>query len=391
MKQALEGICIVDLSRLLPGPYCSMLLADLGAEVIKVEDPHLGDPTRWTPPQAHDTGIVFLNLNRNKRSLTLNLKDPRGVAIFHRLAERADVILETFRPGVMDRLGIGYKAIAAINPQIIYCSLTGYGQSGPYRDRSGHDLNYISLAGILGLTTDQEGRPTIPGTQIADLAGAMAATIAILAALLARQRLGHGQYIDVAMTDVAVSLLTVAAASAFAGHPLPVGGRFELNGRFPFFNIYETSDGGFVSLGALEPKFWQEFCRAVGRADWLDKQFVSDQEREQLFAELRQLFRSKSRREWEEIFTDADACCEPVLSLDEAFSHPQVQHRQMIVDVPEPERGTVRHLASPLKLSETPPSIRTPAPQLGQHTVTILHELGYTEAECQELKQAGVI
>jgi crotonobetainyl-CoA:carnitine CoA-transferase CaiB-like acyl-CoA transferase len=368
-----------------------MLLADLGADVIKIEEPHLGDPTRWTPPQINDTGIVFLNLNRNKRSLTLNLKNPRGVEVFHRLAEQADVILEGFRPGVVDRLGIGYDAMAAINPRIVYCSLTGYGQSGPYRDRSGHDLNYISLAGVLGLTTDQQGRPAIPGTQIADLGGAMAATIAILAALLARERQGQGQYIDVAMMDVAVGLLTIAAATTFAGDPLPVGGRFALNGLFPFFNVYETSDGGFISLGALEPKFWHDFCHTVGRLDWMDKQFGSDEERNVLFAELRQLFRSKSRQAWEQMFANADACCEPVLSLDEAFSHPQVQHRQMVAEVQDPERGAVRHLASPFKFSETPASIRTPAPQLGQHTEEILREHGYTDAQCLELSQAGVI
>ncbi|MBI3948878.1 MAG: CoA transferase [Acidobacteria bacterium] len=390
MTQALEGIRVLDLSRLLPGPYCSLLLADLGAEVIKIEEPTLGDPTRWTPPRIKETGIAFLNLNRNKKSLTLNLKDPQGVEVFHKLAQRADVILEGFRPGVVDRLGIGYEAITKINPGIVYCSLTGYGQDGPYRDRSGHDLNYLSLAGMLGLTTDEQGRPAIPGVQIADLGGALAATIAILAGLLARDRLGRGQYIDVAMMDVAVALLQIAAATVFAGSSLAIGGRFGLNGLFPFYSIYETKDGQYISVGALEPKFWKNFCQTLGRPDLAEKQFASGKEREAIFTELRHIFRSKLRQEWQQVFAQADACCEPVLTLEEAFAHPQVQYRQMITEVEHPDWGTIRQLGTPFKFSETPAAARTAAPQLGQHTEEILQELGYSELQIRDLKKEGV-
>jgi crotonobetainyl-CoA:carnitine CoA-transferase CaiB-like acyl-CoA transferase len=391
MTLALEGIRVLDLSRLLPGPYCSMLLADLGADVVKIEEPSLGDPTRWTPPRIEDTGIAFLNLNRNKKSLTLNLKAPQGVEVFHKLAERADVILEGFRPGVVDRLGIGREAMAKINPRIVYCSMTGYGQSGPYRDRSGHDVNYIGLAGALGLTTDEQGRPAIPGVQMADLGAALSATIAILAALLARERTGRGQSIDVAMMDAVVGLLPIAAASVFGAEPLPVGGRFGLNGLFPCYSVYETKDGQYMSVGPLEPKFWRNLCQALGRPDLEDKQFPSGTEREAVLAELRSLFRSKSRQEWMALLDQADACCEPVLTLEEAFAHPQVQHRQMVVEVEHPGLGRVRHLGPLFKLSETPATVRTTAPQLGQHTEEILKELGYTQAQRHELRKAGVV
>ncbi len=390
MALALEGIRVLDLSRLLPGPYCSMILADLGAEVIKIEEPNWGDPTRWTPPRRKDVSIAFLNLNRNKKSVTLNLKQPQGVEIFRRLAQRADVILEGFRPGVVDQLGIGYEDIRQLNPRIIYCSLSGYGQDGPYRHRSGHDLNYIALAGALGLTADEQGRPVIPAAQLADLGGAMAATIAILAALLARERLGRGQYIDVALLDAALGLLPVAAASVFAGQSLPVGGRFGLNGLFPFYSVYETKDGRYLAVAPLEPKFWQNLCQALGRPDLSDKQFAQGEERQALFDELRRLFLTKSLNEWREILDRADVCCEPVLSLEEALHHPQIAHRQMVVQMTHPDVGDVKFLTLPFKLSETPATIRTPAPRLGQHTEAILRELGYTDEHIRALNKAGV-
>jgi crotonobetainyl-CoA:carnitine CoA-transferase CaiB-like acyl-CoA transferase len=390
MALALEGIRVLDLSRLLPGPYCSMLLADLGAEVIKIEEPTLGDPLRWIPPRVNDVGVAFLNVNRNKKSIALNLKHPPGAEVFRKLAERADVILEGFRPGVMERLGIGHEAISQINRRIVYCSLTGYGQDGPYRDRGGHDVNYISLAGVLGLTTDDQGRPVMPGVQMADLGGALAATIAILAALLARERSGRGQYIDVAMMDVAVGLLPVAAATIFSGSSLGVGGRFGLNGLFPFYHVYETKDGQYLSVGTLEPKFWRNLCQALDRPDLADKQFASGQERQVLFAELRDIFRSKSRQEWLKVFAHADACCEPVLTLEEAFADPQVQHRQMLTEVEHPDVGMTRQLAAPFKLSETPATVRTAAPRLGEHTDEILQELGYTETQIGQLRKSGV-
>jgi crotonobetainyl-CoA:carnitine CoA-transferase CaiB-like acyl-CoA transferase len=281
--------------------------------------------------------------------------------------------------------------ISNINPRLVYCSLTGYGQDGPYRDRSGHDVNYLSLAGALGLTTDEQGRPVIPGVQIADLSGALAATIAILAALLARERSGRGQYVDVAMLDVAVSLLTIAAANVFSGEPLPVGGRFGLNGLFPFYDVYETKDGQYLSVGALEPKFWTNLCQALERPDLAEKQFASGKDREALFAELRHLFRSKSRPEWLEMLAQADVCCEPVLTLEETFAHPQVQHRRMITEVEHPDLGATRQLGTFFKLSETPATVRTAAPHLGEHTEELLQELGYTEDQLHELNKAGVL
>ena len=387
MRQALEGIRILDLSRMLPGPFATMMLGDLGAEVIKIEEPKIGDPTRWGQPMLGNQSAAFQQINRNKKSIALDLKKAEGRDIFLKLAATADVVLEQFRPGVVERLGIGYAAVNEINPRVVYCSLTGYGQNGPYRDRGGHDLNYIALSGILGLTTDERGKPVIPGVQIADLAGGMVAAFAILAALMARERTGRGQYVDVSMFDVMLSMLPIPAAHEFAGHSLGVGSKYALSGAYPFYNVYETGDGRYMTLGALEPKFWANFCRAVGRGDLIARQFDDGERRKELFEEVRRIFLSRTQAEWVELMRDADACCEPVLSLAEAFAHAQTRAREMVIVV---EHAGINSLGSACKLSDTPPRINLPTPALGQHTDEILAELGFSEAGRKQFAEAGV-
>jgi crotonobetainyl-CoA:carnitine CoA-transferase CaiB-like acyl-CoA transferase len=387
MRQALNGYRVLDLSRLLPGPYCSMMLADLGADVIKIEEIK-GDPTRMSPPRAGGKSYSFEQVNRNKRSIALNLKSPEGRDIFLRLAARADVILEQFRPGVVARLGIDYEKVSATSPQVVYCSLTGFGQNGPHRDRSGHDLNYLALSGVLGLTTDMNGMPVIPGVQVADLAGGMIAAFGILAALLARQSTGRGQYVDVGMYDVMMSMLPVPAAHQFGGIEIGVGGKYVLSGAYPFYNVYETADGQFMTLGALEPKFWAGFCHRIGRQDLIPRQFEEGANREALFAEMRRIFKSHTRAEWIEMMRDADACCEPVLSLDEAFSHPQARARAM-VQTGAGADSIFNQLGFAAKLSETPARLSVPAPALGQNTDEILSELGLSLAERETMYGSG--
>ena len=391
MKRALEGIRILDLSRMLPGPYCSMMLGDLGAEVIKVEDTKTGDPTRHAPLRIGKESARFLQVNRNKKSICIDLKKPDGRDLFLRLSRTADVVLEQFRPGVVARLGIDYPAVSAVNPRIIYCSLTGYGQDGPHKERAGHDLNYIALAGVLGLTADGRGKPVIPGVQIADLAGGMIAALAILAALFAREKTARGQLIDVSMFDVVLSMLPVPAASEFAGSPIGVGGRYILSGEYPFYNIYETKDGKYMTIGALEPKFWSSFCNAVGREDLIARQFDSGPDRERLFDEVRAIFSSRTQNEWVDLMRGVDACCEPVLSLEEAFRHGQTRAREMIRAMEQPDCGPVDQLGFAYKMSDTPPAICGPVPALGQNTDELLAELGLSQAERAGLFEAGIV
>jgi crotonobetainyl-CoA:carnitine CoA-transferase CaiB-like acyl-CoA transferase len=387
MRKALYGYRVLDLSRLLPGPYCSMMLADLGADVIKIEEIK-GDSTRMSPPRRTGKSFAFEQVNRNKKSIALNLKNPGGRDVFLKLAQNADVILEQFRPGVMARLGIDYGTISTENPLIVYCSLTGFGQNGPHRDRSGHDLNYLALSGVLGLTTDRDGQPVIPGVQVADLAGGMVAVIGIMAALLARRSTGRGQYVDVGMYDVLMSMLPIPAAHEFAGVELGVGDKYALSGAYPFYNVYETADGRYMTLGALEPKFWTGFCRAVGREDLIPRQFDDGHGREALFAEVRQIFKSRTQAEWVEMMRDADACCEPVLSLSEAFSHPQAQAREMVKGAAGSDRE-FKQLGFAYKLGNTPAQLDAPAPALGEHTDEILRELGLSPTDRRKLYESG--
>lgn len=391
MKQALEGIRILDLSRLLPGPYCTMMLADLGAEVIKIEEVKTGDPTRHSPPKLGSQGAAFRQVNRNKKSLAIDLKNPQGRELFLKLCETADVVFEQFRPGVVDRLGIGYQTVAEINPRIVYCSLTGFGQDGPHRDRSGHDLNYLALSGVLGLTTDDNGKPAMPGTQVADLAGGMIAGFAVLAALLAREKTGRGQHVDVSMFDVMVSMLPIAGAQYFAGKSFKVGDKFVLSGAYPFYNVYETSDGQWMTLGALEPKFWANFCTTVGRSDLIAKQFSEGEAKAALFDEVKTIFKSKTRAEWIEVMGDADCCCEPVLSLAEAFAHEQTRARNLVMESSSETDGLIKQLGFSYQLSDTPPRVKALSPELGEHTQELLAQIGISREERERLINEGVI
>ncbi len=388
----LTGQKMLDLSRLLPGPYCSLLLADLGMDVLKVEDPEMGDYMRKMGPTRKEDSAFFLSVNRNKKSMTLNLKVKEGKEIFYRLIETYDIVLESFRPGVMDRLGIGYEELAKRNPRVILCSLSGYGQDGPYRLRSGHDINYIGLGGILELTGAKNGPPIIPSAQIADLgAGGMMSAIAILAAIVHRERIGKGQWLDVSMLDGVISWLSLHAGKYLMDQELPKRGETLLTGRYACYHVYETKDGRYMSLGALEPKFWRNFCEMIGRKDLVDQQFVEGEKREDIIREVQSLLRTKTQREWIELFKDADACCEPVLNLEEVFSHPQVLYRRMVEEMDHPVEGKVRMVGNPIKSSGFSSKVRSPAPRYGEHTVEVLRSVGYSDKEIQHFREVKAI
>ena len=390
----LEGIRILDLTRLLPGPYGTMLLADLGAEVIKIEEPERGDYARWNPPQINGIGSRHLLLNRNKKSLTLNLKAPEGKAILRRMVEQgADVLIEQFRPGVMERLGVGYRDLEKINSRIIYCSLTGYGQDGPYRDLAGHDINYIGIGGILGLTGPKGGSPVIPGIQIADLiGGGLYAVIGLLSALMARQKTGRGQYIDISMLDGVVSLLPDSAALYFAEGKAPRAGERRLGGGLPQYQVYETRDGKYLAVGALEEKFWANLCRLIGRPEWAEKiPREAELGTEEIKKELAIIFRTRTQRQWLDLLMHEDTCVTAVQSLDEVFADPHVLSRRMLVETAHPKAGRVRQIGVPIKFSETPGEIHRPAPEIGEHTEEILGKLGYLPEEIDRLRRTGVI
>jgi len=389
---ALNGVRVLDLTRLFPGQYCTMLLGDLGAEVLKVEEPARGDYLRWWPPFQGSESVLFLALNRNKRSMRLNLKAERGQEILRELARRFDVLVEGNKPGVMDRLGLGYETLSQVNPRLIYCSITGYGQDGPYRDHAGHDINYCGIGGILGITGTRDGELAIPGVQIADMAaGGMGAAISILAALLARERTGRGQSADVSMLDGLVSMVGHLIGLALAtGNPL-LPGRFLLNGGVPCYGIYETRDGKHVTLGALEEKFWLNLCKTLGRPDLVECQFATGEQGELARSELAAIFRTRTRRQWIELLQGEHMCLGGVHSLNEVATDPQVTARQMVWEGDHPTAGAHNVIAAPVKLSDTPATMRSPAPQFGEHTREVLAELGYSSEDIQRLRADGIV
>jgi crotonobetainyl-CoA:carnitine CoA-transferase CaiB-like acyl-CoA transferase len=390
----LEGISILDLTRLLPGPYGTMLLGDLGAEVIKIEEPEQGDYARWYPPHINQVGSRHLLLNRNKKSITLNLKKPEGRSILLKMVEKgADVLIEQFRPGVMDRLGVGYKDLEKVNSRLVYCALTGFGQDGPYRDLAGHDINYIGIGGILGITGPKGGPPALPGTQIADLvAGGLYAVIGILTALLGRQKTGRGQFVDVSMLDGVVSLIPDSAALFFAEGESPRMGERRLTGGLPQYQTYRTKDGKYLAVGALEDKFWANLARALGKPDWAQRVPREKEPRTQeIKEEMIRIFLTKTRQEWLDILMKEDTCVTAVHSLEETFSDPHVLHRKMLVEVPHPKAGRIRQIGVPIKFSETPGEVLSPAPEIGEHTEEILNGLGYNQKSIERLRKEGVI
>lgn len=379
--RALEGIKVLDLSRLFPGPYCSMILADLGAEVLRIED-----------RRFEGEGPGMPTVMRNKRHMTLNLKHPRGREIFYHIAKEADVILEGFRPGVTERLGIDYERMKEINERLIYCSVTGYGQDGPYKDMVGHDINYLSFGGVLGLTGEPGRKPVILPIQVADMAaGGMYAALGIMAALIARQKTGKGQYIDISMLDGIVAMLPFLVSLLWGTGKTPQSGDTLLSGRYPCYNVYETKDGEYISIGALETRFWATLCKKLGREDYIVHQFDEGEKRREIFNFLRQTFSSKTREEWMDELKDLDVCIGKVLHLDEAFNDPQVIQRKMVVEFSDEKKGKMKLLSSPLKMSETPSDIRMAPAKFGEHTVDVLKELGYEELEIEGLKREGVI
>jgi alpha-methylacyl-CoA racemase len=395
MSGALDDVRVLDLTRLLPGGFCSLLLSDFGADVVKVEDTGMGDYVRWAPPyygtdEQHELGTrsaLYLALNRGKRSIRLDLKSEGGREAFLRLAREFDVVLESFRPGVLDRLGVGYERLRAENPRLVYCAITGYGQTGPNTGRAGHDTNYLALNGVLGLTGAAEGPPVQSAGQVADLGGgALMAAFGVMAALRERERSGEGQFVDVSMTDGSLAWLCMAAAGYLCSGEVPRRGRESLNGGIACYLPYEAADG-WVSCGALEPKFWKAFCDGVDRPDLLEHQFAAPGS--EGWRRVAEVFRSRSREEWRRFNDEHDCCLEPVLDLDEALASELVRAREMVVELDQPELGPVRLLGVPVKLSRTPGEPDRPAPALGEHTREVLAEAGIGEETIASLIESG--
>ncbi len=380
MSRALDGLRVLDLSMNLPGPYMTWILAGLGAEVVKIENPAGGDYARALAGETDSP--FFAAVNRNKKSVALNLKHPAGREVFLKLLDRYDVLVEGFRPGTMERLGLGFETTSVRNPRLIHVSISGYGHDGPYRLRAGHDINYLSLAGILGMTGTRDGQLAIPGVQMADVAGgSLMALTGLLAAIIQRETTGRGQFVDVPMFHGVLSLATMVFAGVDAGLERPEAGRMLLNGRFPCYGLYETSDGRHMSLGALELKFWQNFCDTVGSEQLLAQQFGGPE----AVGEVAKIFASRTQEEWIELLRDADACCEPVVPLDQAVESPLVETRNML----ERTSDGRRFLGFPMKMSLSSPVEPMPAPKLGQHTHEVLGDLGLTDEEIQSLALQG--
>ena len=404
---ALEGIKILDLTRAGPGPFCTWILADLGAEVIKIEAPLTAGARQaglfqLTVGESEQSKrmVAYWATNRNKKSIGLNLKSEEGLRIFYQLAERTDVVVEGFRPGVVKRLGIDYESINKINPRVIYCSISGYGQDGPYRDLPGHDINYISIGGALNLIGERDGQPIIPLNLLADYGGGgMHAAVGILSALIARGKTGEGQYIDLSLMDSVISLLTDTTVNYFQHGVELKQGQLALGGSYPYYNVYKTKDGKFITIGCLEPGLWENLCREIGKEEFIPFHFEHEhtfhppegKKWEEISSYLKQLFLTRTRDEWFNILSQKDIPVGKVYSLDEVFTDPQVLHRKMVVEVEHPTEGKVKQVGIAIRLSDTPAKIRSQPPTLGEHTEELLLELGYSRGSIGMMRKRGII
>lgn len=374
----LEGLRVLDVSRYAPGPYCTMLLADLGADVIMVEEPPNVGRRVDREMGVSERALTFMPMRRSKRSVALDLKDERMLEMFFRLAETSDVLVEGFRPGVAKRLGVDYESVKRRNPRIIYCAVTGYGQTGPYAQLGGHDLNYISIAGIQGMVGRPSQGPAIPVNIIGDFAGGgLFAAFSIMTAVFGRQRSGRGQYIDMAMTDGALALAGMMVADSLSSGTSPRPGEYFLTGALPCYHIYETADGKWLSVGCMEPWFWKKLCGLLGCPQYGDDQFNA-KKFDDIFAFLHQRFKEKSRDEWVAELMKEDVCVTPVYGLDEALADENTRARGMLVELQHPEYGTVQQVGVAPKFSETPGQVRSLPPRSGQHTEEVLREVGYS-------------
>jgi crotonobetainyl-CoA:carnitine CoA-transferase CaiB-like acyl-CoA transferase len=402
MVQALEGITVLELSRVSPGAFCTMILADMGAEVLKIEmPPNSSKATGSGVSAAEARAAAFSYVNRNKRSVAVNLKAPEGRHILQQLATTADVLVEGFRPGVMQRLGADYAALSPLNPRLVYCSLSGFGQNGPYRDLPAHDLNYLAISGVLNLIGTADEPPAIPLNLIADYGGAaMHGVVGILLALFARQQTGRGQHVDVAYLDTTISLLaaTPLMQHFFSDGAVPQRGHGPYTGLYAFYTTYETQDGKRLSVGCSEPWLWENLCRALGRPEYASHcrrpehlWRAPNAEERAVRDELQTIFRQRRRDEWVEFLSDKNVCIGPVNTLAEVFADPQVRHRQMLLEQPTASGEGVRQAGVALKLSDTPGQVRRPGPTLGQHTTEVLTALGYSQQDVARLRSSGVV
>ena len=391
-RVALGGIRILDLTRLLPGAFCSQLLADLGADVLKIEQPGAGDYNGGFAPIHRKESGSFLLLNRNKRSMTLNLKSDAGRSLFLQLAAEADVVLEGFRPGVMERLGLGWPTLQEANPRLIHCAISGYGQTGPLREASGHDMNYMALVGALPLFAGAEGGPGVPGLSIADVGGgSLMAAYSILAALIERSQSGRGQSIDCAMTDGLWPWLSYHAADYLFGGVEPRAGERPFLGRCACYNVHRCADGRYLALGIIEPHFWSRFCEVVNRPQWTAQQWPEGEAARLQLQQARELFLTRGAAQWEALLLAHNIPASRVNTMVEAFAHPQLRERGVIQHIHHPVEGRIPQLGFPVKLSGSPARIRTPPPTLGQHTDEVLQSLGLPADIIQALRQQGAI